>query len=307
MHAFDHLIALANLRGVLDLHCQLQGDWSLDHPLLPAGLASYHLILQGECRLELPGLPPQQLRTGDIVLLPRSLVHVLAAGASGRQPRSALRRVEQAGRITQLRSGGAGGLTMLCGRIQYTPNATLLAALPEVMVINAGAAASRERLDAVITLMRLEAEGEQLANQSVVDGLSVILFTLVLRHFCAQQQELPGILALLQDKRLAKVALALLNDLSHEWTVEQMAAIASMSRANFVRAFSTAAAMAPAAWLTQLRLERAQKMLQQSAISIAEIAAAVGYPTLSSFSRVFRQQMGEAPMQYRRRLDAQAV
>jgi AraC family transcriptional activator of mtrCDE len=308
MHAFDHLIALANLSGVLDLHCQLEREWSLHHPPLPTGQASYHLILHGECRLELPGLQTQRLRAGDIVLLPRSSVHVLAAGESSRQPHPALHKIHQPGRITQLRQGqGAGAFTMLCGRIHYSPQATLLAALPEVLVINPAAAASRERLDAIITLMRLEAEGEQLANQSVVDGLSVILFTLVLRHYCEQEQALSGVFAVLQNKRLAKVALALLNDLSHSWSVEHMAVIATMSRASFVRAFAITAGMAPAAWLAQLRMERAQKMLQQSAISIAEVALAVGYPTLSSFSRVFRQHIGEAPQHYRKRLNAPAA
>jgi AraC family transcriptional activator of mtrCDE len=298
MHAFDHLIALANLRGILDLHCQLQGDWALDHPPLSAGQASYHLILAGECRLEVPGQTPLALHAGDIVLLPRSAVHVLTAG----KPRNAaVRRVEQPGRITQLRQG-QGGLDMLCGRIQYTPHATLLEALPEVLLINASAPGNRERLDAIIALMRLEAEGEQLANQSVVDGLSVILFTLVLRHFCEQQQHLPGVFALLQDKRLAKAVMALLADLGRTWSVEALAATANMSRSTFVRTFTATAGIAPAAWLIQLRLERAQLLLQQSATAIGEIALAVGYPTLSSFSRVFRQQLGETPAHYRQRL-----
>ncbi len=301
MHAFDHLISLANLRGVLDLNCHLQGNWALDHPPLAAGQASYHLILDGACRLELPGHAAQPLSAGDIVLLPRSAVHVLAAGTA---PAGMPRTIREAGRITQLRQDkGSGALNMLCGRIQYTPQATLLAALPEVLVINASTPASRDRLEAIITLMRLEAEGEQLANQSVVDGLSVILFTLMLRHFCEHQQELPGVFALLRDKRLAKAAMALLDDLGHDWSVEALAAKASMSRSSFVRAFSTATGVAPATWLMQLRMERAQLLLQRSAASIGDIALAVGYPTLSSFSRVFKQHTGEAPAHYRQRLN----
>ncbi|GLK88015.1 AraC family transcriptional regulator [Pseudomonas turukhanskensis] len=303
MHAFDHLITLANLRGVLDLNCHLQGDWALDHPPLAAGQASYHLILDGACRLEVPGQTAQPLTAGDIVLLPRSAVHVLAAGARAASQPGTLRKIQQTGRITQLRQDqGSGVLNMLCGRIQYTPHATLLAALPEVLVINANAPADRDRLQAIITLMRLEAEGDELANQSVVDGLSVILFTLVLRYVCEQQQGLPGVFALLRDKRLAKAAMALLEDLSQDWSVEALAATASMSRASFVRAFTSAAGVAPGTWLLQLRVARAQLLLQRSAASIGDIAAAVGYPTLSSFSRVFKQQTGEAPAHYRQRL-----
>ncbi|MEN0105965.1 MAG: AraC family transcriptional regulator [Pseudomonas sp.] len=304
MHAFDHLIALANLRGVLDLHCHLHGDWAVDHPPLAPGHASYHVILDGECRLERPGHAALTLRAGDIVLLPRSAVHVLAAGAGQQARPPALRHIQQPGRITQLRHGeGENGLAMLCGRIRYAPRATLLAALPEVVVINAS---QRAQLDAIVTLMQQEAEGEQLANQAVVDGLSVILFTLVLRHFCEQQPQLLGVFALLRDKRLAKAAMALLNDLSQDWTVEALAATAGMSRSNFVRAFVAAAGVAPAGWLLQLRLEKAQLLLQQSAVPISDIALAVGYPTLSSFSRVFKQHTGEAPAHYRQRLNALA-
>ncbi|MGY4535514.1 AraC family transcriptional activator of mtrCDE [Pseudomonas sp. TE3786] len=305
MHAFDHLIALANLRGVLDLRCQLQGDWALDHPPVAAGQASYHLILQGECRLQLADQAPVRLRAGDIVLLPRSAVHVLAAGEPGHQRSAALRKIEQAGRITQLRHGqGNDGLNMLCGRILYTPQASLLAALPEVLLINTAAAANREQLDAIIALMRMEAEGEQLAQQSVVDGLSLILFTLVLRHFCEQHQQLPGVFALLRDKRMSKAALAVLKDLARDWSIEALADTAAMSRSNFVRAFSAASGLAPAAWVLQLRLERAQQLLQRSALSIGEIALTVGYPTLSSFSRVFKQQLGVGPAHYRQALQA---
>ncbi len=303
MHAFDHLIALANLRGVLDLHCQLQGDWALDHAPLPAGQASYHVILEGECRLELPGQPPIPLQAGDLVLLPRSAVHVLAGGDGRHKPKLALSRIAEPGRITQLRNGdGSGGLSMLCGRIDYLPKAALLAALPEVLVINASAPPQRERLEALVALMRLEAEGQQLANQSVVDGLSLILFTVVLRHVCEQQHDLAGVFALLRDKRLAKAAQALLADLGNPWTVESMAACASMSRSNFVRAFSAATGIAPAAWLMQLRIERAQLLLKRSAALVGDIALAVGYPTLSSFSRIFKQQTGETPAQYRVRV-----
>lgn len=307
MHAFDHLIALANLRGVLDLNCHLQGSWALDHPPLAAGQASYHLVLDGHCRLEVPGRATQALSAGDIVLLPRSAVHVLAAGEA-KSSAGALRKIQQPGRITQLRQAGVtdtGSLTMLCGRIHYTPNATLLAALPEVLVLNAGTPDERDRLAAIITLMRLEAEGEQLANQSVVDGLSVILFTLMLRYVCEHQRELPGIFALLRDKRLARAAMAVLEKMDHDWNVEALAALASMSRSSFMRSFYAAAGVAPAAWLTHLRLERAQLLLERSAAPISDIALAVGYPTLSSFSRVFKQHTGQAPAHYRQRLNTQ--
>lgn len=300
MHAFDHLIDLANLRGVLDLRCQLHGNWSLDHPRLPAGQASYHILLRGECRLELAGQPPRRLRAGEILLLPRSDSHLLQAGQPGRL-RTPTPPHEEPGRIPLLRIGQGGeGFEMLCGRIHYSPRATLLEALPDVLVVQAGAT-SEGRLAAVVELMRLEAEGEEVANQAMVDGLSVILFTLVMRAYLQERQDLPGIFALLRDRRLGKAALALLADLSRDWPVEALAAEANMSRSSFMRAFTQLAGTPPASLVTRLRLERAQQLLQGTAMSIGAIALEVGYPSQASFSRVFRQHLGESPAGYRQR------
>ncbi|MDU9414271.1 AraC family transcriptional regulator [Pseudomonas sp. zfem005] len=300
MHAFDHLIDLANLRGVLDLRCQLHGNWALDHPRLPAGQASYHILLRGECRLELAGQPPRRLRAGEILLLPRSDSHLLQADQTG-CVRTPPPPYQEPGRIPLLRIGQGGeGFEMLCGRIHYSPGATLLEALPDVLVVPAGEA-MQGRLAAVVELMRLEAEGEEVANQAMVDGLSVILFTLVMRAYLEEQRELPGIFALLRDRRLGKAALALLADLSREWPVEALAAEANMSRSSFMRSFTQLAGTSPGALVTRLRLERAQQLLLGTAMSIGAIALEVGYPSQASFSRVFRQHLGESPAAFRQR------
>lgn len=55
MNSIDTLIALANLRGSLDVRCQFQGDWALDHAPGNLGVAPYHIVLSGTCRAELSG------------------------------------------------------------------------------------------------------------------------------------------------------------------------------------------------------------------------------------------------------------
>lgn len=301
MHAIDHLIGLASLRGTLDLRCRLRGNWALPHGDGPAGEASYHIVLAGECRLELAGQPPIPLRAGQVLLLPRSQAHTLAAGMPD-PARQGLEKVEQAGRVPLIRAGRQGApLEMLCGRLFYTPSALLLSALPDVVRVDVDHAGEPGRLGALIELMRLEAEGGQMANQSVVDGLSLILFTLVLRAQFEREQMPPGIFGLLRDKRLGRAAMALLGDLSQDWPVQALAELANMSRSNFMRAFAQAAGTSPAALLTRLRMERARQLLSNTAASVGSIALDVGYQSLASFSRVFKQQVGESPARYRER------
>ncbi|MGM0444155.1 MAG: helix-turn-helix domain-containing protein [Fibrobacterota bacterium] len=55
-------------------------------------------------------------------------------------------------------------------------------------------------------------------------------------------------------------------------------------------------------YLTKLRLNRASSLLNTSDLSIAEIAARVGYEYSNSFSRVFKRETGITPREYRRRI-----
>lgn len=54
------------------------------------------------------------------------------------------------------------------------------------------------------------------------------------------------------------------------------------------------------AWLNQLRLARALRALRESALPIAEIAAAAGFRHESSFHRAFRARYGLTPLRCRR-------
>nr|BFE97673.1 hypothetical protein GCM10020185_82090 [Pseudomonas brassicacearum subsp. brassicacearum] len=77
MNAIDKLISLANVRGSLDLRCQFQGDWAMDHGQQALGTAPYHIVLAGECRVEFADGQRLPMRAGDILLLPRGAPHVM--------------------------------------------------------------------------------------------------------------------------------------------------------------------------------------------------------------------------------------
>ncbi|MGD9610159.1 MAG: helix-turn-helix transcriptional regulator [Desulfovibrionaceae bacterium] len=55
-------------------------------------------------------------------------------------------------------------------------------------------------------------------------------------------------------------------------------------------------------YLRVLRLEEARRLLESSDINITDAAFTVGYQSLPSFSRAFRDRFGVCPRQYRNRL-----
>ena len=300
MNSIDTLIALANLRGNLDLRCQFQGDWALDHAPQNLGVAPYHIVLSGRCRAELSGGQQVELEPGDILLMPGGATHLLRS--QGARMASMLPRVIDGGVLRVHRLGGdQPDLDMLCGSFHYAPQSLLFGALPEYLVVSSREWQGDGQLAALIALLRSEADGQQIGARTFIDALSSALFTLILRTWLSGQAPVAGTFALLADKRLSKAWQAMLADPGHEWTIDRLAAAATMSRATFMRAFAKVAGVSPWVLLTQLRMELAFNLLRQSRLSLLDIAAQVGYQSQAAFSKKFKDTYGEAPGRLRSR------
>jgi transcriptional regulator of acetoin/glycerol metabolism/AraC-like DNA-binding protein len=75
-----------------------------------------------------------------------------------------------------------------------------------------------------------------------------------------------------------------------------LAAVAGLSIHHFARGFKQSTGLTPHHYLTRKRVERAQDMLAHTALSLSEIAYAVGF---SHLARHFRQMLGITPGQFR--------
>lgn len=86
--------------------------------------------------------------------------------------------------------------------------------------------------------------------------------------------------------------------------MEKVARRLGYSRAAFYVAFARAAGMSPMAYVMDLRLREAKRLLRDSEKNIDEIAESVGFGSASSFAAAFRRREGESPNAYRRRARA---
>jgi AraC-like DNA-binding protein len=84
-------------------------------------------------------------------------------------------------------------------------------------------------------------------------------------------------------------------------TLEKLAQIACLSPNHFLRTFRQVFRQSPHQYLTALRLERAQKLLAGTGLSVTEVCFAVGFASLGSFSWLFRRRFGFSPEEYRQR------
>jgi AraC-like DNA-binding protein len=78
-----------------------------------------------------------------------------------------------------------------------------------------------------------------------------------------------------------------------------LAGVAGLSMHHFARQFKQSAGVTPHVYLTQKRVERAQEMLVQTDLPLAEIAFAAGFFDQGHLARHFRYMFGLTPREFR--------
>jgi AraC family transcriptional regulator len=95
-----------------------------------------------------------------------------------------------------------------------------------------------------------------------------------------------------------------LNDLTADIPVAELANRCGLSRSHFARAFKASMGVPPHRWLMRHRIERCQELLASSNESIAEIALHCGFADQSHLTRVFHAVTGLSPAAWRRQRKA---
>ncbi|MCR5405693.1 MAG: AraC family transcriptional regulator [Lachnospiraceae bacterium] len=78
-----------------------------------------------------------------------------------------------------------------------------------------------------------------------------------------------------------------------------MAEMAGVSKDYFSRIFKNVTGMNYSKWLNTIRIEKAISLLTQEHMTLTEVAMLSGFQSIPSFNRVFREDKGMAPGEYR--------
>jgi AraC-like DNA-binding protein len=83
--------------------------------------------------------------------------------------------------------------------------------------------------------------------------------------------------------------------------ISTLAEVAHVSEAHFIRTFHATFGETPHRYLQRRRVERAMFMLRETERSVTDICLEVGFTSLGTFSRTFRDIVGISPTDYRAR------
>ena len=261
------------------------------------GQPFYCVVLEGSLRLSVNGGEPLILQADDFVLVPEVFGFEITS-IDPPDPDAAPNLAPTPLPDGSFRFGDASAAPdaqWLAGLCAFgSPDAALLVSLlPELVLVRGD-----RRLATLVKLVREESQARRPAREVVLARLLEVLLIEALRS--TQTGASPGLVRGLADARLA-LAIRQMHERPQEpWTMAQLAKIAALSRSSFFERFSRAVGVAPMEYLLSWRMAIAKNLLRRNTLSVATIAARVGYGSASAFSVAFTRYVGVSPTGYGR-------
>lgn len=144
--------------------------------------------------------------------------------------------------------------------------------------------------------LRLEFLHQEIGYYTRVNHLLdelLILLTRQLTRQNSQGRDFP--------KKFLQLEQLLRKDLSHQWTVEEMAASVGMGTTLFNERVKSYSGFSPLAYLINIRISEAIKLLRNPGLSITDIALDTGFYSSQHFSTTFRKLTGYTPREFRKK------
>lgn len=248
--------------------------------------ATFHLVGEGEGWLHLKSQSqPIRLCAGDLVIFPHDAWHVVSSHPKGKNFHESSA------------SDSGHHITLMCGYFLFENGLrnVVIEGLPEMVLVRCTTDKQTEQLEALVKLLLAEADTQTIGTQIVLDSLGNVLLIQAIRYFLKEKQELKGFFASISEPKILKVLQAIHENPGKQWTVETLAEIALMSRANFAQHFTSLIGQSPMAYITEWRMRRAELMMRDRSQSVSEIAERFGYSNEAAFRRAFKRVWGVGP------------
>jgi len=168
-------------------------------------------------------------------------------------------------------------------------------------------------LDALIlpelrtTMLAVDAEltNGGLGGPLMIESLANILAVRLLRYIFGLRRLVTRTDGVLTRRKLTTIIDYIMANLHRSPTLEQMAALVSLSPYHFARQFKAATGLPPHQFLITRRVERAQQILRgRGNLSLAEVAIGVGFSDQSQLCFHFKRIVGVTPGRFRASAEA---
>lgn len=266
------------------------------------GVAAFHMVMQGEARVEISSKEVLTLGPGDVLMIPE-LPHTVTDMEGGSPVLHDLNSEFNGHRIDPLMLGQGGIDTLLLsGRCCFDAELgkPLLAALPSHVIIRGIDKNPPEWLRIGLEFLGQEVQQRRPGRDVIINRLIDILFVECLRDYVESLPEGSGSwLLALRDAALSAALSAIHSRPEYPWTVPELASVACLSRSAFAERFSDVMGQPPLSYLQAHRMRIAAWQLRHTQQPVCRIAELVGYASETAFSQAFKRQYGNTPSRFR--------
>ena len=315
MDALSQALSAVRMTGAIFFSAECTAPWGFKVPPLESAahilapgterLVGYHLITEGEARVQLQHQSGVMLTPGDVAIFPHGDPHTVSHGS----PPTLFDSREfvgqfMTGKLDTMRLGGGGEVTrFVCGYFGCERHADrlFLAGLPTMIRINLRGDAGGSWLESSIRHLVSETGSGRPGCQVLLAKMAEALFIETLRRYMEQlPPEHTGWLAGARDSIVGGVLVLLHRSPFHPWTLDAIAREVGTSRSVVAERFTRFLGEPPLRYLARWRLQLAARLLQTTHKSVLRVASDVGYESEAAFNRAFKREFGLPPAQYRR-------
>jgi AraC-like DNA-binding protein len=122
------------------------------------------------------------------------------------------------------------------------------------------------------------------------------LFILIARHLTRQHDSRRDF-----PQTFMKLEASLREDLSHQWTLDEMAALVGLGITAFTEKVKSFTGFSPLNYLINIRISEAIKLLKRTEVHITDIALDVGFYSSQHFATTFKKLTGYTPTEFRKK------
>jgi AraC-like DNA-binding protein len=296
-----NIVALLRPETVLSKFVSGAGSWAVQYP--DYGHPSFGLLLKGSCWMGIESVDPFLMEAGDYVLFPAT--PGFRMGSDLKALENPVMQAPDAAPVGEIRHGDqeiGAAVSILGGLFLFDPtNAPLLVGLLPAVVHIKAKDSEAERLSWIVRAIGEESATPRPGGDSILTRLVEIMLIEALRWKPASDKtSVPGLLAGLQDTRMADALRLIHEDVAEKWTIEALASKVGMSRAAFAARFMRVLGVPPMAYVVSWRMALAKDMLWHDGLSLGEVAHAIGYQSASAFSSAFSRCVGLSPSAFAR-------
>ncbi len=152
---------------------------------------------------------------------------------------------------------------------------------------------------ACMRMLLQEAEAAQPGYEAVCHNLLQVLLLLLLRRETVMLR--PVVPGPKSSRECSLVRRYIDSHFKENLTLDQLAAMANLSKYYLAHAFQKEYGLSPIRYLTRRRIEESRFLLAETDHSLTHIARVLGFSSLSYFSQSFRRIEGVSPKEYRQR------